>query len=136
MARFIAVGALASALQVALLAFLTGHGWDAFLANVAAFLLSAQVNFALSAAFTWRDRAHGAPLWRRWLLFHGSIAGTAVLNQLVFLLARLALPALLASATGSAAAALGNYLLGDRLVFRRAGRTEEPEPAAQDGEAA
>lgn len=116
--RFAAVGGLGAALQIALLALLIGHGWDALLANVIAFLVSAQVNFALSATITWRDRARGAPLWRRWALFHGSIAGTAALNQVVFILARLALPALLASAAGTAAAAIGNYLLGDRLVFR------------------
>lgn len=136
LARFVAVGGLASALQVALLALLTRHGWDAIPANMVAFLLAAQVNFALSATFTWRDRGAVAPLWRRWLLFHGSIAGTAALNQVVFLLARLALPAVLAAASGSAVAALGNYLLGDRLVFRRAREPREVEPAAREGAAA
>jgi putative flippase GtrA len=135
--RFAAVGGIASALQVALLALLTRYGWDALLANVVAFVIAAQVNFALSATVTWRDRARGAPLGHRWALFHGSIAGTAVLNQVVFILARLALPALLASAAGSAAAAIGNYLLGDRLVFRgQAQGAQGPQSRLQDGAAA
>ena len=87
------------------------------------------MNFALSSLFTWRDRRRTAPLWRRWLLFHGSIAAMALVNQGVFLAARMALPALVASAAGIAVAAIGNYLLGDRLVFGAHGA------AAQDGRA-
>ena len=43
-------------------------------------------------ALTWRDRRKTAPLWRRWLLFHGSIAAMAGVNGLVFLAARTVLP--------------------------------------------
>src|SRR5689334_103210 len=83
-------------------ALLSGRGWPAAPANAVAFLLAAQVNFALSATFTWRDRQGASPLWRRWLVFHGSIATMAVVNQLVFLAARTALPALAAAAAGIA----------------------------------
>ena len=116
--RFALTGGLAGLLQLGLLALLTGRGWPATPANAVAFLLSAQVNFALSVVFTWRDRGTGAALWRRWLMFHASIAAMAVVNQLVFLAARTALPTLAAAAAGIAVAALGNFLLGDRLVFR------------------
>jgi putative flippase GtrA len=121
--RFAAVGATAGAIQLGLLALLTARGLPAVPANTAAFLLAAQVNFALSTLVTWRDRVRGqarpAPLLRRWTAFHGSIAGTALLNQAVFLAARAVLPDLAASALGIALAAGMNYLAQDRVVFRR-----------------
>src|SRR5947209_4027359 len=124
--RFALTGGLAGLLQLGLLALLTGRGWPAALANAVAFLLAAQVNFALSSLFTWRDRRRMAPLWRRWLAFHGAIAAMALVNQSVFLAARTALPALVASAAGIAVAAVGNYLLGDRLVFGVHGHQRRP----------
>jgi len=128
--RFAGAGGAAGAVQLVLLAILTRHGWDALLANATAFLLAAQVNFALSVTVTWRDRhpegrpsaaARGRrmrPLVRRWLLFHGSIALMALVNMLTFELTRSFLPTALASLAGIAAGAIGNYLAGDRLVFR------------------
>ncbi len=116
--RFALTGGLAGLLQLVLLAFLTRRGWPALPSNVIAFLLAAQVNFALSSLFTWRDRRTAAPVWRRWLVFHASIAAMAVVNQLVFVVARALLPTLMAAAAGIAVAAVGNFLLGDRLVFR------------------
>lgn len=118
--RFAITGGIAGVVQLALLALLTHAGWAELPANALAFLLAAQLNFALSSAFTWRDRRADRALGRRWLAFHGSIAAMAVVNMLVFALARAALPTLLASALGIAAAACGNFMLGDRLVFRRA----------------
>jgi putative flippase GtrA len=115
--RFALTGGLSGLLQLGLLALLTGRGWPAAPANAVAFLLAAQVNFALSSLFTWRDRRRMAPLWRRWLAFHGAIVATTLVNQSVFLATRTALPVLVASAAGIAIAAVGNYLLGDRLVF-------------------
>jgi putative flippase GtrA len=115
--RFALTGGLAGLLQLSLLTLLLGRGWPAAPANALAFLLAAQVNFALSSLFTWRDRRRTASLWRRWLAFHGAIAAMALVNQSVFLAVRTALPALVASAAGIAVAAVGNYLLGDRLVF-------------------
>jgi putative flippase GtrA len=60
----------------------------------------------------------------------------AVLNMLVFVLARTVAPVLLASAIGIAVAAVGNFLLGDRLVFAArergpgASTAEREDPAA------
>jgi len=116
--RFAVVGGTAGVIQLTLLALLERHGWPALPANAVAFLCAAQVNFLLSATFTWGDRAHGVALRRRWAAFHGSIAGMAVLNMLVFAVARTVWPSLVASGAGIVAAALGNFLLGDRLVFR------------------
>lgn len=131
--RFALTGGIAGATQLALLALLTRHGWQELPANGVAFLLAAQVNFALSATFTWRDRFDDRALGRRWLTFHGSIAIMAVINMLVFAFARLALPALAASALGIGVAAVGNFVVGDHLVFRRptsASRTAPEEETA------
>ncbi len=131
--RFALTGGIAAVTQLALLALLTRHGWPTLLANAVAFLLAAQVNFALSSTFTWRDRRTGRGLRRRWLAFHGSIASMAVVNMLVFLAVRTALPTLAASALGIGAAAIGNFIIGDRLVFRQqapAARTADDEETA------
>lgn len=42
----------------------------------------------------------------------------AVVNMVVFVAARTLVPYLAASAAGICAAAVGNFLIGDRLVFR------------------
>jgi putative flippase GtrA len=116
--RFALTGILAGLVQLGALSLLIHNGWQSLLANAVAFLLSAQLNFVLSHLFTWRDRQIGRRLWRRWLAFHGSIAAMAALNMAVFVALRPLLPALLASAAGICAAALGNYLIGDHVVFR------------------
>ncbi len=119
--RFAITGGLAALLQLTLLTLLTGQGWTPDLANIVAFLLAAQFNFAASSVFTWRDRLSAGPavsLPRRWLAFHGSIAGMAVVNLLTYTAARHVLPVVDASIVGIAAAALGNFFLSDRLVFR------------------
>jgi len=95
--RFAGTGGVAGAVQLLLLSILTDHGWNAVLANGVAFLLAAQVNFALSLTVTWRDRhpagTRSGPAtvgWatRCWLLFHGSIAAMALVNMLTFAAAR------------------------------------------------
>src|SRR2546423_5004724 len=120
--RFAVTGGLAGLLQLAMLALLTRHGWDSILANVVALLLSTQANFALSYLFTWRDRRphEGTPpvVFVRWAAYQGSVAGTALLNMLVFVATRAVLPPLVASAAGLAVAASGNFVIGDRFVFR------------------
>jgi putative flippase GtrA len=117
--RFAGTGGIAGAIQVVLLALLIAHGWDALAANAVAFLLAAQVNFVLSRLFTWHDRQPSGSLGAAWLLFHGSIALTALLNMLTFAAARSIMPSLAASAAGIAVGALGNYFAGDWIVFRR-----------------
>ena len=116
--RFAVTGGLAGLTQLALLKLFTDQGLHAVAANAAAFLLAAQLNFALSSVFTWPDRGMGQAIWRRWLTFHGSIAGMAVVNLAVFAVARTVMPDLAASVAGICAAATGNFVIGDRLVFR------------------
>ncbi len=134
--RFAVTGGLAGLTQLALLKLFTDQGLHALPANSAAFLLAAQVNFALSSMFTWRDRGAGQALWRRWLVFHGSIAGMAVVNMAVFAVARTVMPDLAASVTGICAAAVGNFFIGDRLVFRSRRSANGGSDPVQDDAAA
>jgi putative flippase GtrA len=117
--RFAGTGSVAAVIQLLLLTLLMRYGWDALLADVLAFLLAAQVNFVLSLTFTWPDRRGAGSLPHYWLLYHGSIAAMASLNLLVFVLMRPVVPILVASALGIIVAGIGNYLVGDLLVFRR-----------------
>ncbi len=125
--RFACTGLLAGAVQLALLHLWTARGWNALVANPIAFLVSAQLNFLLCVTFIWRDRYDATcrteALRRRWIAFHGSILGTALLNQAVFGVALLALPSLAAAGLGIAAGALVNFLVQDRFVFALKGRT-------------
>jgi putative flippase GtrA len=120
--RFILTGSLAGLSQIGLLAVLLRLAVSPLLANGIAFLLAAQLNFLLSLLFTWRDRHEinraSRQLLQRWLTFHGSILGTAILNQLIFALTQIRLPALLAAGLGIVSAAIANFFLMDRLVFR------------------
>ena len=54
-----------------------------------------------------------------WTAYHVSITGTLLLNQLLFLTAHLVLPLLLASMLGMSVAAIANFVLMNRLVFRQ-----------------
>jgi len=117
--RFVGTGCAAGSIQLLLLTILTRHGWEATLANGVAFLVAAQVNFALSVTLTWRDRPMSGSVGHRWLLFHCSIALMALVNMFTFEILQSFVPTLLASLAGIAAGATGNYLAGDRLVFRR-----------------
>jgi hypothetical protein len=71
----------------------------------------------LSTLITWSDRP--APvLWRRWLLYLGSVSGTMVLNVLLFTLLHLICPEDVAAASAIAIIGVANFLLGNNLVFR------------------
>ncbi|WP_420799560.1 GtrA family protein [Ktedonobacter robiniae] len=97
--RFLLTGGACGMLQLRLLALLAELNIESILANILALLLAAQVNFVLSNVFTWNDcpsiRTARRTLFRRWLRFHGSIAGTTLLNQGIFIIAWALLPILL-----------------------------------------
>lgn len=122
--RLISVGLLAGAVQLGLLAALLYWNWAAVPANVVAFVTATECNFVLNALFTWRDRwgtlTDGRYWLSRWLRFHGAIAGTALLNQAIFLALHLVghWQPILASATASILVSVVNYFLGNHLVFR------------------
>ena len=120
--RFACTGGLAALVQLGMLDALTHWRWTPILANAVALLLSTQLNFVLSYLFTWADRRPrtGRPVavLGRWAAYQGSVAGTALLNMLVFVATRAVLPPLVASAAGLAVGASGNFVIGDRFVFR------------------
>jgi putative flippase GtrA len=122
--RFALVGSTCGLIQLGLLHILVEAEVQANLANLAAFAISAQVNFILSQFFTWRDRwapsLRPSRLISRLFLFNGSVATTGVVNQSVFALANLIIWYLPAAALGIAVAAVTNFLLNDRIVFRLA----------------
>jgi putative flippase GtrA len=129
--RFAGTGITAAAVQLGLLTLFTHAGVESLLANTVAFLLAAQVNFALSVTVTWRECLGNGELRTMWATFHGSIAAMALVNLLVFAVAREVMPALVASALGILAGALGNYAAGNTLVFRRRHEAPSLEHAAQ-----
>jgi putative flippase GtrA len=118
------VGATAALVQLGLLRELTALGVWPVLANAIAFAIAAQLNFVMSCLFTWSDRVadvtNPRDLAQRWIRFDASIAGTATLNLLFFAAARQVVPDMVASALGIGLAAVGNFTLGDLMVFRPA----------------
>lgn len=140
--RFAVTGGVCSGLQLVLLYTLELLGWNPTAANAVGYLVSAQLNFVLSSWFIWGDRREGGPgrleIARRWVSFHGSIAGTAVLNLVVFAAARSTTGSLTAGVLGIAVSAVLNYLVQDRLVFGRrrgAGDTMQAREAVTETEA-
>ncbi len=125
-ARFAITGIACAALQIALVAALDAAGSGGFAANAVAFALAAQLNFVLSSRFTWGDRRPGGSMSWRWLVFLGAISGTAALNLGVFALAQPLLGDVRAAALGIAAAAIVNFLVGDRAIFRPASIERAP----------
>jgi putative flippase GtrA len=129
--RFFLVGQTATLTQLCVLYALTSLGWLPGVANAVALILSSQVNFFLSATFTWRDRdalerrgerSRGTALiiLGRWARFMSGIAVTTLLNDGLFiLLERTALPVLVAAIISSGVIAVLNYLMIDLLIFRR-----------------
>jgi putative flippase GtrA len=130
-ARFLLVGGATAVVQLGLLAVLLGMRWPSLVGNAAALAIAMQVNFALSAGFTWVDRwgepllgEKGAPsAWwvalSRWVRFMGAAAGSVLLNEAGYDLAQQYWPALVAAAVCSAVVAALNYFVVGRLVFRR-----------------
>ncbi len=122
--RALGTGSLSALVQFALLTLLIDwRHWRPLPASLLALLLGAQVNFVLSYVITWHDRhadhRQTGLILQRWLAYQGATVGTAALNIVVFLAARDALPTLAAAAAGNIVAGIVNFVLNDRLVFRR-----------------
>ena len=130
--KFALVGALCFAVQYLALLLLARTGLVRPLADGAGFLLSAQLNFALSTAFTWRDRrgARARGLVARWASFNLTALLGLAINTGVFSLLYPSLGNLAASALGVLAGAGCNYLVLDLLVFRRRPAAPAPAPHA------
>lgn len=121
--RFIAVGGVASLVQLSLLYVIQLSGVSKLLANFFAFEISTQVNFALSYLITWYERTPERPTVRyvlgRLLAFNGMAVTTLIINMSVFALMLLYVHFLIAGAVGIIAATATNFIVSSWLIFRR-----------------
>jgi dolichol-phosphate mannosyltransferase len=122
--RFNVVGAIGIAVQLAVLEALLRLDVNYLLATVLAVEAAILHNFVWHERYTWRDRA-GVSRWEwmaRLVRFHlangvVSLAGNALLMRL--LVGEAHLPAVIANGMAIAACGLVNFVLGDRVVYRR-----------------
>jgi glycosyltransferase involved in cell wall biosynthesis/putative flippase GtrA len=123
-------------LQLLILEFLNHLSVDPVLANGIGFVVSAQVNFALSALFTWRDRkprlashakspkAATAGVWvARWAKFNITALGALIINEVVFTIALHAGVKLIAgSAAGILSGTIITFSINHFVIFRNRAR--------------
>jgi putative flippase GtrA len=119
-AQFATIGAVCAVVQLGLLAVFTERTNFGSVSNAVAFLISAQLNFALNSALTWRDRMHRRPmaLFAQALGFNALILVAVVFNQAIYLVAVRLTPYLVAGAVGLGATTLAKYFIADRWIFR------------------
>ena len=122
---FAFTGVTAGICQIAFLAAWLQVDDNHRLGNLVSFIAASEVNFALNQALTWGDSLHDTAdsnLLKRWLRFHGAIAGTGVLNQALFNLLVIWLPAMPSVVASIALVGVCNFFLLNTLVFRRRSR--------------
>ncbi len=121
--RFLAVGGVASVVQLSLLYVIQLSGISKLLANFFSFEISTQVNFALSYLITWHERTPERPTVRyvlqRLFAFNGMAITTLIINMSVFALMLLYVHFLIAGAVGIIAATATNFIVSSWLIFRR-----------------
>ena len=117
---FVTVGATCFLTQYAVLSALSRAGVSQPLANAGGFVISAQLNFALSARFTWRDRPAGAARTRLAQLLSYNVTAllSLAVNTAVFTLAYHRLGNLASAALGVVCGMCVTYLVCDLLIFR------------------
>lgn len=121
-ARFVLFGAVGStgvAVNVALLAALTGAGAPYWIAQGAAVMTAMTSNFVFNNVLTFRDRRlAGAAFWRGLFAFYLACTGGAILNQAVGMtLHGLGVMAVVAGLAGAVSAALWNFASVSRLSW-------------------
>lgn len=131
--RFGAVATTCTLLQLLILDSLVHLGLNRFMADGTGFVLSAQVNFALSALFTWRDReprlpkhtravhATKAGAWSaRWAKFNATAMVALAVNELVFAAAlHSGVTLIAASAAGILTGAVIAFSVNNFITFRK-----------------
>jgi putative flippase GtrA len=130
-ARFGTVAGFCASLHLGILVLLVRFGTDSAVANGLGFGLSGQVNFVLSALFTWGDRSlpsertgagrtAASRAWAaRWAKFNTVAVGGLIVNELVFTTAmRLGTPLVPASLAGIVTGGIATFLVNDSLTFR------------------
>jgi len=117
---FLCVGATCFLTQYAALTAMAAAGTYRPLANALGFAISAQLNFALSARLTWRDRPTAAArtLWARWASYNGTALISLAVNTAVFTAAYHRIGNLPAAALGVLCGMCVTYLVCDMLIFR------------------
>lgn len=122
--KFAGVGLSCAFVQLLALHLLVVAGVEEHVSNLLAFALSVQVNFLLSQFLTWQDRwsrdLRLRTLVARLLMFNASASSTGLVNQSVFVVANLLTSYIAAATIGIAVAAVLNFTLNDKLVFRKA----------------
>jgi cellulose synthase/poly-beta-1,6-N-acetylglucosamine synthase-like glycosyltransferase/putative flippase GtrA len=124
LARYPIVGLLCTGFQLVLFSVLSRGMAPSTAANTLAFVLSTQLNFALSHRFTWAHRRGGIslPLRRlasRWLGYNGATALGVVVNAVVFYFADVLreLPGMTSAVIAVAASTLVVYSFSSRMIF-------------------
>jgi putative flippase GtrA len=117
---FICVGATCFLAQVATLTALSALGVSRPLGNALGFVISAQLNFVLSAKLTWRDRPGRATGtgWARWLSYNVTAAVSLAVNTAVFTVAYHQIGNIPAAALGVLCGMCVTYLVCDLMIFR------------------
>jgi putative flippase GtrA len=89
------------------------------LANALGFAGSAQLNYLLSALFTWGDRRPSRALSiKSWLSYNATVLIALTVNTAVFAAARLAVHPLVASLLGVIFGAAFTYSICNFVIFR------------------
>jgi putative flippase GtrA len=127
-ARFLAVGGTCYFIQLGLLHSIASI-MALYIADVLAFMASAQVNFTLSRLFTWGDRQGAEKLPLRWLKFNLNAAlSVTVVNAAIFwMLVSVGLQFWGAMLLANIASACSTFAVNHYLVFTRA-REKKPDP--------
>jgi putative flippase GtrA len=127
---FLCVGATCFLAQYTALTAMAALGTYRPLANALGFVISAQLNFALSARLTWRDRpsSAGRGLLARWASYNGTALISLAVNTAAFTVTYHRLGSLGAAAAGVLSGMIVTYLVCDLLIFRASSK-----PAAAGG---
>jgi putative flippase GtrA len=131
--RFLIVGLSAAIVNFLIISlFIELLGFKSYflknLANLLAIEMSAVYNFCISRLWTWRDapRKHGSNLVPQFLSFNLALLAGIVIRVILFaVLEKCGVFYLLNVALGIAIAAGIDFILYDKLVFRREGHQEE-----------
>lgn len=118
--RFVIVGTCCFLVQVSLLLALVHLGIPRTVSYAVAFALSAQLNFCLSAAFTWGDRPGSG--WKtvlsRFVSYNGTALAALSLNTIIFSTTNATFGMVPAAMLGTATGMAITYLVSDQLIFR------------------
>lgn len=131
--RFNAVGATGIAVQLALLAALTGAGVPTLAATAMAVEASVLHNFHLHVRWTWKDRElAGTGLFHalaRFHAFNGALSLGGNISLMAALNGGLGIPPVPANLLSIAIIGVVNFLIADRIAFARASaRRQAREP--------